>query len=94
MLCDERDRLLGLYNCGALAISITVDDLLHGVGPVSRIMYNIRRHAAAKARHGFELARLAYENHINEHGCETSILIASKSVNYSEEEISASQYRR
>jgi hypothetical protein len=69
MKCEERARLLGLYNQATLAISTTVEDLLHGVGAGSSVMYDMRRHAAEKARVGFELAGLAYESHMREHHC-------------------------
>jgi hypothetical protein len=70
MECDERVQLLGAYNRATLAISTAVEDLLYGVGAVSSVLYNLRRHAAGKARIGFELARLAYEAHLREHRCE------------------------
>jgi hypothetical protein len=70
MPCEERARLLGLYNQATLAISTTVEDLLHGVAASSSILYDIRRHAAEKARARFELAELAYEAHIHQHHCE------------------------
>jgi len=76
MKCEERARLLGLYNQATLAISTTVEDLLHGVGAGSSVMYDIRRHAAEKARIGFELAGLAYESHVGEHHCDTSVKYA------------------
>jgi hypothetical protein len=69
MKCDERARLLGSYNRAALAISTTVDDLLHDVGVVSNVIYDLRRHAARKARIGFELATLAYDAHVSAHRC-------------------------
>ena len=76
MKCEERARLLGVYNQAALAISTTVDDLLYGAGAVSRVMYDIRRHAAEKARVGFERASFAYESHVGEHHCGTPVKYA------------------
>ena len=76
MKCEERARLLGLYNQAALAISTTVEDLLHGVGSGSSVMYDIRRHAAEKARIGFEAADCAYESHVVEHHCEAPVKCA------------------
>jgi len=73
MKCIERARLLGVYNQATLAISTTVEDLLHGVGASSSVMYDIRRHAAEKARIGFEQAGLAYESHVREHHCEVPV---------------------
>ena len=73
MKCEERARLLGLYNQATLAISTTVDDLLYGVRAASCVMYDIRRHAAEKARLEFERASLAYELHIGEHHCGTPV---------------------
>ena len=73
MMCEERARLLSVYNRDTLAISTTVEDLLHGAGAGSSIIYDIRRHAAEKARIGFELAGLAYESHIHEHRCEAPV---------------------
>jgi hypothetical protein len=73
MKCEERARLLGVYNQATLAISTTVEDLLYGVGSGSSVMYDIRRHAAEKARVGFERAGLAYEAHVGEHHCEAPV---------------------
>lgn len=70
MPCEERARLLGVYNQATLAISTSVEDLLHGVAASSSILYDIRRHTAEKARAGFELAELAYEAHVNKHHCD------------------------
>ncbi|MDP9113556.1 MAG: hypothetical protein M3O20_07735 [Acidobacteriota bacterium] len=70
MKCEERARLLGAYNQATLAISTTVEDLLHGSRSASGLMYTIRRHAAEKARVGFEAAGLAYEAHVGKHCCE------------------------
>ncbi len=39
-------------------------------------MYDIRRHAAEKARIGFELAGLAYESHVDQHHCEAPVKYA------------------
>jgi hypothetical protein len=36
----------------------------------------------ARARTEFEAAKLAYEMHVEEHGCETSNLAGTKAVNY------------
>ena len=74
MKCDERARLLGAYNRATMAISITAGDLLHGVAVASRAIYDIRRHAAERARLGFELAGLAYEAHVREHRCEAPLM--------------------
>jgi hypothetical protein len=81
MECDERARLLGAQNRATLAISTSINDLLPGVGAISSIIYDIRRHAMARARIEFEAARLAYEDHVEEHGCETSNLAGTKVVN-------------
>ncbi len=67
---------MSVYNQATLAISTTVEDLLHGVGAGSRVMYDIRRHAAEKARIGFELAGLAYESHVDQHHCEAPVKYA------------------
>ena len=72
-MCEERARLLGVYNRATLAVSTTVEDLLHGAGAGSSIIYDIRRHAAEKARIAFELAGLAYKSHIHDHHCETPV---------------------
>ena len=74
MKCDERAGLLNAYNGAALAISITVEDLLNSAGVVSSAIYDLRRHAAEKARIQFEFARLAYEVHVREHRCEATYL--------------------
>ena len=76
MMCNERARLLGLYNQATLAVSTTVEELLHGTGAASNLIYDIRRHAAEKARIGFEAAGLAYESHVGEHHCETPVKYA------------------
>ena len=76
MQCEERARLLGVYNQAPLAISTSVEDLLHGVGASSSLLYDIRRHAAEKARIGFELAELAYESHVGQHRCEAPVKCA------------------
>ena len=81
MKCEERARLLGLYNQATLAISTTVEDLLHGVGTGSSVMYDIRRHATEKARIGFELAGLAYETHVGQHHCEAPVKYAHAVIN-------------
>ena len=82
MNCDERVRLLSVHNKAALAISRTVEDLLDGGVGGSRVMYEIRRHAAGKARAGFELAWRAYEAHVDQHGCEVSNFVGTKAVRY------------
>jgi hypothetical protein len=69
MKCNERARLLSAKNRAALAVSTTVEELLNGVGIVSCVVYDLRRHAAAEARIGFEFARLPYEAHLREHCC-------------------------
>ena len=76
MKCEERARLLGVYNRATLAISTTVEDLLHGAGAASSLIYEIRRHAAEKARIGFEAAGLAYETHVGAHHCEAPVKYA------------------
>lgn len=76
MPCEERARLLGVYNRATLAISTTVEDLLHGVAASSSLLYDIRRHAAEKARIGFESAELAYEAHVHQHRCEAPVKCA------------------
>jgi hypothetical protein len=81
MKCQERARLLGLYNQATLAISTTVEDLLHGVGAGSSIMYDIIRHAAEKARIEFERAGLAYETHIDQHHCEGPVKFTYPVIN-------------
>jgi hypothetical protein len=81
MPCEERTRLLGAYNRATLAISTTVDDLLHGVGPSSSLYYDIRRHAVEKARVAFEQAGLAYESHVHQHHCETPVKYADPVMN-------------
>jgi hypothetical protein len=77
MKCDEKARLLGAYNRATLASSMSIENLLHGPGlhgpgTASSVIYDMRRHAAEKARTGFELARLAYDAHVRQHDCETS----------------------
>jgi hypothetical protein len=74
MKCDERARLLSAYNRATLAISIKVEDLLQSAGVVSSAIYDLRRHAAEKARIGLEFARLAYDLHVREHRCEATYL--------------------
>lgn len=69
MECDKAKQLLRAYNKEALALSAAVQHLLNGGGLVAREVYVSRRHAAEKARIDFELARLAYEDHIREHHC-------------------------
>ncbi len=76
MMCEERARLLGVFNQATLAISTTVEDLLHGAGACSGVMYDMRRHAAEKARIGFEQANLAYESHVDQHHCEAPVKYA------------------
>jgi hypothetical protein len=81
MPCEERARLLGVYNQATLAISTTVEDLLHGAGAASSLIYDIRRHAAEKARIGFEAAGLAYELHVHEHHCEVPVKYTHPVIN-------------
>jgi hypothetical protein len=81
MPCEERARLLGVFNRATLAISTTVEDLLHGVGASSSLLYDIRRHAAEKARIGFELAEFAYESHVHQHHCEAPVKYAQPVIN-------------
>ena len=80
MKCDERVRLLGVFNKATLASSISSENLLnspqHRPGGASSIIYDIRRHRAEKARTGFEIARLAYNAHVGVHHCETSEALA------------------
>jgi hypothetical protein len=75
MNCDERGRLLALHNQAALAIARTIEDLLKSAESASSVVYDLRRHAAGKARVGFESARLAYEAHVREHCCEPGSLV-------------------
>jgi hypothetical protein len=75
MKCDERARLLGLFNKATLASSISIENLLHGpvshdTGAGSSLIYDMQRHLAEKARSGFEFARLAYDAHVSVHHCE------------------------
>jgi hypothetical protein len=81
MKCEERARLLGVYNQATLAISTTVEELLHGIGASSSVLYDIRRHAAEKARIGFELAEFAYESHVGQHHCESPVKYAHPVIN-------------
>ena len=81
MPCEERARLLGLYNQATLAISTTVENLLHGVAASSSILYDIRRHAAEKARTAFELAEFAYEAHVHQHHCDAPVKCAHPVIN-------------
>jgi hypothetical protein len=83
MNCDERGRLLGLYNRAKLAVDRTIEDLLQGAEPVSSVVYEMRRHAAKKARVGFELARLAYESHVSEHCGEPGNLVGAYAGQFS-----------
>ena len=81
MKCDERARLLGLFNKATLASSISIENLLHGPvshgpGTPSSLIYDMRRHLAEKARTGFELARLAYDSHVRVHNCEITGTLA------------------
>ena len=77
MKCDERTRLLGVFNKATLANSISIENMLNsplhppGGGPSSAI-YDMGRHLAEKARTGFEIARLAYDAHVSVHHCETN----------------------
>ncbi len=81
MKCEERTRLLGVYNQATLAISTSVDDLLHGAALVSPAIYDMRRHAAEKARIAFERAGFAYESHVREHHCELPVKYAEPVTN-------------
>ena len=76
MKCDERARLLGLFNKATLASSISIENLLHGPGTPSSVIYDMRRHLAEKARTGFEVARLAYDAHVRVHHCEITEALA------------------
>jgi len=73
--------LLAVYNQATLAISTTVDDLLHGARAASSVMYELRRHAAEKARLAFERAGLAYDSHVREHHCEVPVKYAHPVMN-------------
>jgi hypothetical protein len=77
MNCDEERRLLRLHNQAKLAVDRTIEELLQGGGPDFSVVYDIRRHAAKKARGEFELARLAYEAHISDHCCEPGSLVGA-----------------
>ena len=74
MKCDERARLLHLFNKATLANSISIENMLHSPlqcpGGPSSVIYDIRRHRAGQARREFELARLAYDAHVSMHHCE------------------------
>jgi hypothetical protein len=69
MKCDERARLLGVFNKATLAISTAVDNLLYGPGAASSVIYDMRRHTVEKARIGLDLASVAYDAHIDQHHC-------------------------
>jgi hypothetical protein len=73
MNCDERRR----RNQATLANVKTIEDLLQGAETVSSVVYDIRRHAARKARVSFESASLAYEAHVRQHCCEPSSLVGT-----------------
>ena len=76
MKCDERARLLGVFNRATLASSISIENMLntppHLPGGPSSLIYDMRRHLAGKARTGFEVARLAYDAHVAVHHCENN----------------------
>jgi len=76
MKCDERARLLNVFNKATLANSISIENILnsslHRPGALSSEIYDMRRHRAGEARSGFEIARLAYDAHVSMHHCEPS----------------------
>ncbi len=73
--------MLGVYNRATLAISTTVEDLLHGAASSSNLLYDIRRHAVEKARTAFELAEFTYEAHVHQHHCEAPVKYADPVIN-------------
>ena len=82
MECDERARLLSLFNKASLASSVSIENLLHGPlshgpGLSSSVIFDMRRHVAQQALAGFELARLAYDAHVRMHHCEITQALAS-----------------
>ena len=71
MPCAKRDRLLSLYNAAALEtsdIALTVSQATRADLPIDAL--RSLREGLQKALSEAKAARLAYQDHVAEHGCQ------------------------
>jgi hypothetical protein len=69
MRCDEKERLLRLYQAKLSARSAAISDLTVTRGKTSQLEYDRLLAAAQKARVDSEASSRAFYEHIVEHGC-------------------------
>lgn len=67
--CEERSRLLQAYNHATRAFSDRVSALNARIGVTPKHEYDLLERALEDARLKSELARIAYERHVADHGC-------------------------
>jgi hypothetical protein len=69
MACDEKARLVKLYEFATTGFAEAVTELRRKMGTVPKSEYESLSRAADEARLKSETARLAVERHEAEHGC-------------------------
>ena len=68
-VCDEKRRLLQLYDAHTMTFATAVATLNQHIGTVSQHQFGELRRAVEEARLTSEHARLALEQHVAQHGC-------------------------
>ncbi len=68
-VCEEKERLRSLYNASLGSYTAVVNDLIALRGKTTEEEYNRVRRFLAEARNVRDAARLALEQHKQEHGC-------------------------
>jgi hypothetical protein len=69
MACEEKTRLMGEYETATKNFAGAVTELQRKMGTSQRAAYEGLRRVSDDARAKSEVARLALEAHIEEHGC-------------------------
>ena len=68
-MCDDKVRLLRVYDQAAHQFSEQVNLLTRDVGKLSKSEYEMMLLAVERARLGAEAARLALDQHVMTHRC-------------------------
>ena len=69
MSCEEKARLVRLYNVATVGFSAAVKELNRRIGTSPKEEYERLTRISNEARVQSEQARLALERHIADHGC-------------------------
>jgi hypothetical protein len=69
MLCEERTRLLGIYEAKVSDHSVVIHGLSANVGKISKQEYDRIWNLAEQARTEVKAASVAFYQHMREHGC-------------------------